>query len=495
MKRSSFLVLLFASCTSSSVQAQQVVISDLSHPVSYNNVSIVNTVTHTNTFATSISGNGVTGTLVTSGTLAGKTGDPFTVSGSNSCFDGAQTIATAKNEYPYTYTFNSACDASYTVVGTNDQDVVLIPFHGQTYAFYRQGTTDSHDPGVIMQMTSKDGGPLQNPLELFADNSGQCNGGTENCDYRAIEAGTAANGDIVMMWLRYDWNPIAALDVLYTTYDGKSWSEPRKVTAVPPGRRDEGWRGCPSDGPTFRLPGGALGAVLTGNGDGFCTDKMFIFVSCDDGLTWGTGKECTGQAARFAERPIIPVRSKEFRGMPTNEAVFLWIGGETLIGFERNNQWTDGCTLPCGPLLFLATTDMGKTWKVTPTNFSLTPLPSGQTNIIYSQVSPWLFSSHIGNFVTLLFAERQSNSAVQYRGYLRAVIFDPWKAFLNPQGFDQGQIIWSNTFPDWGYPTAAFYGENRLIFGWDSQNYIAPNWPLNLFTMTGTYALSDSPEK
>jgi hypothetical protein len=96
----------------------------------------------------------------------------FTVTGTNTAYDGgAYIFATVQNTSPYTYTFSSSINASFTQF-YNDLPVLIKSNSGKLLNFYREATSHSTSPGRIMLKSSTDNGATW----TFHDNG---SGGTD----------------------------------------------------------------------------------------------------------------------------------------------------------------------------------------------------------------------------------------------------------------------------------------------------------------------------
>jgi hypothetical protein len=444
-------------------------------------------------------------------TIAG-TGTALDGSHGGSCATGYQVIRAAPGN-PTTLSFATTATASYSNSITNDSIALIVKTNdGAILSFYRHGSSDTSDPGITVLRRSTDHGATWTPFSgpshvrqadgtwvtglggrcagtiddapgcLFADNSGSCNSRTENVDLRNLSGGIAPDGNVVLFWTTWCWkNPFEFFGIYYSTSadDGATWSAPTQMINVPAAESTFGW--CGTYGGLMSLPAGlAIGILGYPSTQNFCQvpGHGYLVLSHDNGRTWGVS----------TTDDFIRVSDNAHTSLPTNENTYAYVGNSQIIGFGR-----DMCPKGNCPLLFHYSADLGKSWKITSTNFAGSPVSngsdSGQTPIAVNMVSPWLFDANLpGGQLTLLFAERQLDSPGGTVDALRAISFPPAAAIANPRGFGATQTLWSSKYNDWGYPSVVQTSPFEIFIQWDSEQY--PAGPLNLFTMTAAYGCS-----
>ena len=427
-----------------------------------------------------------TGTAVTASSIVASVGNTVTITQTGTACDGTWTLTGVQNSSPYTYTWSSGETASYSNLDTNDQDVILLKVDAaHYYRYFREGTSDAHDPGVIREQTSSDGINWTAATTLFADTSGGCQG--NNYDLRGIAGAVMPDGEQFLVWTKYCWiSPATFVELDSGITTGGAWGASSKF--VTPAAPTYQWIATGAS-PAFFMPNGSIALVLDGcpaSGPRSNCKTIpqpainWIVSTCNNGLTWGD-TSCPNS--------LILVANNTQTTLPTNELGVLWVGGETLIGLDRNynyagNGWN--CTTTSCPLVFASSPDLGTTWTFTPTNFA--PSCSGHGTLVDdTMVSPILFNPGLGGPVTAIWAERCIVSGPGNYGYLQSLTFDPQAAISNPTGFAAPQAVW-NTTPgiiDFGYPSCSFSTTSTMSCYWDSEQY--GGGPLNLIGGSVTY--------
>lgn len=353
------------------------------------------------------------------------------------------------------------------------------------YRYFREGTLDVGDAGVIQEQTSADGvhwGPAET---IFADQSGSCNEG--NLDFRDPIGGVLPDGEQFLTWDVGCGNPPTLIQVDYAQTTNGQWGSYSKFSTVTD--PDYLWVQTTS-GPTFQMPNGEAGMTMGGcAAGGNCQTvtlplHMWIITTCNNGKTWGD-PSCPNS--------LIPISNAQHATLPTNEVSLIWTGGKTLIGFDRNYLYGGSgwdCSSASCPLVFLSSTDLGAHWTFIVTNFQpscsdLGPVTSD------NMVSPSLYDPGLDGQLTVLWAERcyySNGSSSVARGYLQALTFDPQTAISNPTSFSTPQTLWTGNYNDWGYQSCAFISGNKMMSCyWDSEQY--PGGPLNLMGARVMYTL------
>jgi hypothetical protein len=137
---------------------------------------------------------------------------------------------------------------------------------------------------------------------------------------------------------------------------------------------------------------------------------------------------------------IIRIASSSSGHWPTNETNAAWIGGQTLLGFVRNNPGTPSSP---EPMIMFYSTDMGNTWTFQNTGIVGQAIGAATTN--YTEVSPWLYNTGIGGQWTLFYGDRPTTG--QYAQIVRQITFNPNFAITNPTSLGVGQFIFGTGGP------------------------------------------------
>jgi hypothetical protein len=372
--------------------------------------------------------------------------------------------------------------------------------NGTILNFYRKGTTHATDRGVIMLKTSTDNGVTWN---LFAGTN-YCSGGdpagclfadtsVNQFDSRNGSGGLSYDGSTaIFFWQQYNQTggtvagvpSSASAGAFYSrsTDNGATWSSPTALTGyfwtygqlvvIPNGGGANG----PAGG-SGNCSAGCV-AVSLGNNQTVSGGHQRLVFSYNNGSTWDT------------------THDEAITGSVTDEHAFLWTGGNQIISFDRNNANLNP--------VFLYTNDLGATWTATTTNITFVPTPPGWSVDLNGQiiVSPWLFDSKLSDgSVTLFFAERDNwddPTPQHVYNYERALTFLPSDAVASPTGFLVPQTLYAQprvtTFPNAGYPTVVEIATDpvKLLVEWYQQVSIGSTTPVNLYTLTGTFALGDT---
>jgi hypothetical protein len=447
-------------------------------PTRYNYAAITENQRHFSGIVKSCVGNGTTATVVNTANLLGVVGHTLTISGTGTVCDGTFTITGGSVA---TYTFALGTVVNY--VPPNDQGVSIGKKDSTHYRrWFREGTTDAHDAGIVREQTSSDGITWATATTIFSDNSGACAG--RNYDLRPI-AGGVINGEYFLFWSVYCWSPGNFVEVDWASTSGGVWGASQKlVTAASP----TNWHwivGSPA--PFFTLPNGGVGVVMEGCASGGncqtvpAPSLVWIIATYDNGATWGN----TGTPGPS----LIAVANGTYSHLPTQECGVLNTAGNTLLGYCRNNLSLGTlCTNTNCPLVQISSTDLGTTWIIGVTNFTPNCASKG-TVATDNQVSPILVNAP-SNLVTLFYGDRCVLTPLHYYSDLQAITFDPAAAIANPLGFSAPQTLWETSIGnDFGYPTWVLTSGSTVgQINWDAQQWI----PLNLFQMALTYQSSQS---
>lgn len=402
--------------------------------------------------------------------------------------DGTYTTTAMNNSTPGSVTFTSASNPTFSSTFRYDHVGTLVKdLSGTVWNFWHEASQEATGIGWIQMKTSTNNGSTwTTPVTLFSDpSSTDCQAGTSQCDWRNQEAGITANGNILLSWGAHDWGATAGWQAMYYAYyNGTSWSSAIPITVVPSDQTPGSWDWCSPYGATVNLPGGAIGIMAAGQTTRACPTPApeYLLISCDNGVTLGTGTGCTGAMAQYAATPIRRITATApFVNPPTNEITLAWIGGTTLLGYDRNNPWTSGCTAPCGQLAQYVSNDLGVTWSVSTTN--LGAYTAGETT--YTEVSPLLYKPELGNLWWLIWGDRYTASATN-KFALRAQVISPSFAIANPNSYlASPDVLYS--ISGWslsGYPGVVSTGTNQFLVQWDS---LGQGTTLSLFTNTGSF--------
>jgi len=192
-----------------------------------------------------------------------------------------------------------------------------------------------------------------------------------------------------------------------------------------------------------------------------------LYFSYDDGLTWPDRK---GIALPTAH---------------TDETALMWLGGMTLIGFNRS------AVSPYGPLYFIKSSDLGATWTVNTANWPCGPIPAGESGCTSEQVDPVLITPNLPtpNLQTLFFGDRLSTSAGG-RPIIRTLTFDQNAAISSPTGFGIPTQVFNGGLgpnPNFSCYSAAVQISPTTVLV-EFMQPSAPGMQSNLYFMTATYA-------
>lgn len=447
---------------------------------------------HPSSPITSITYSGGTATVNLATAIAGGgcgsgVGNSITVSNTYTGQDGTWTALTTNNTTPGNFTFSASSTDTFSSTFRYDHVPSMVKdLAGKIWNFWTESCLEASCIGWIMEKSSADNGNTwTTPVKLFSDpSSTDCLGGTSQCDWRNQEAGLAANGNILVAWGSHDWGATAGWQAMYYSYyNGTSWASPIAITIVPGDQTAGSWWWCSPYGATVSLPGGAIGVTTTGGITRACNPPYpaYMLISCDNGVTLGTGTGCTGPMAQYAAQPIRRITATGQTNLVTNELTLAWVGGSTLIGYVRNNPWSSGCTLPCGPMIQYVSQDVGLSWTAAVTN--LGALDPGETS--YTEVSPILYKPDLGNMWWLVWGDRYALSGVNHFN-LESMVISPSAVIANPTGFATPNVTYVGV-SGWalaGYPTAVSTGTNTFLLEWDTLG-ASPN--LSLFTGTGSF--------
>ena len=446
----------------------------------------------------SITVSGTTATMLTPSLIAGGpctgVGSSITIKNTFTGQDGTWTLLSAQNTPPFTYTFTTTSKNVFDHTFRYDHDGSMVKDNsGKIWNFWHESASEAKDVGWIEYKTSSDNGTTwTSTVRLFVDSGTSCNGGTQPCDWRNQEAGLASNGNVLVAWGSHDWNLASSgwMGMFYSYYNGTSWASPIPLTIVPRDQNPGAWRWCSPYGATVSLPGGAIGVTAVGGINKGCAAPypMYMLISCDNGVTLGTGTGCSGAMAQYAAKPIRRIAAGGlYSGAVTNEITLAWVGGNTLLGFMRNAQWISGCKAQCGggSMIEYVSQDLGLTWTAVVTN--LGGYNAGET--AYAEVTPILYKPPAGNLWMLVWGDRFASGGVNQFALL-TLTFDPAAAIANPNGFGAPQVLYSfKGTALCGYPSIVSTGTNTFLLQWDDE--VFGNY-LNLFQMTGTFQSSSS---
>lgn len=373
----------------------------------------------------------------------------ITISGTNTCYDGPQTLTAATGAF--IYTFASSCTANYaTALGqaSSPYEIGSMPMRdasGNIWVAFGYGNGTSDVPQTVSARESTDGGHTFGAvIPLVVDTTNSCSSGSQ-CGINGTASGTAANGNLIVVTGVYDFKLSERTGQLWETiYNGSTWSPYSVATVGIPSGQPSTWAWCWDMTQMINLPGGALGLEAIGDvgpGPVNCGFNVYILVSCDNGNSWGTGTGCTGGMAQFAgTNSIILVAPASSGNWPTTESNIAWVGGTTLLGFLRNNQST--LTTPA-PMIMFYSNDMGKTWTFQ--NTGIVGQAVGAATTTYTETSPWLYNTGIGGLWTLFYGDRPNSGS--YSQIVRQITFNPQAAIANPLSLGVGQFLWGMGAP------------------------------------------------
>lgn len=378
----------------------------------------------------------------------GATGNIITINNTFTCFDGSWTVLTGTSKPPWTYSFSTNCAASFAIL--DDYMISPLPivdYPGNIWVFFNYAEVPVPDADVgkvvVVRKSANGGSSWTDPIVVLQDSSGSCSNGN-NCAMNGTGAGLAPNGNIVLMSGEYDYSSREYVALLTTHYDGLHWSTPAAITAAPSGEATWSW--CYAEQTIFKLPGGALGVEAVGTSGSYpakcSTPTVYLLISCDNGRTWGTGKGCRGRMRQYANSTTRAIGTAA--DFPTAESTLNWVGGRTLLGFIRNNQWSNECSPPCGPLVEMYSKDLGFSWIFVDTNIAGQAVDAPTEH--YEEVSPWLYYTGFEHRWTLFYGDRESTGT--YAQMVRQITFDPAMAISNPVGIAPGEILYGQRGPD-----------------------------------------------
>lgn len=437
----------------------------------------------------------------TTGALVGKT---FYIQNTFTDYDGGPYTITSASSVTVV-NFATTNTDGFTHLGTYSHGQTLVQDHnGKLWQFYHlaNGEVGSLSfPGCIaIKSSSNNGTTWSNPVSTFCDSSMACDGATANCGMQNQRSGVTADGHLVTWIWKYDWSTSATVGIFYARCDPTAdctqtanWSTLTQLTLVPPGQTagNFGWGSL--HGVTVDLPGGAIGesaVVYVGSPNPTPQQPApdYLVISCDNGATWGTGTGCTGTMAQYASSPVrqiqvSPYGTTGFTSTPNEEYNINWVGGTTLLLFGRNQQYTAGCTTPCGPVIEFVSTDLGMTWAEQDTNIvgralgaSCGPSTPG-TKISYLEVSPLVYNPGIGGgLLGMVFQDRFGCSTGGFTSTGMNILFTPTQAISSPTSFPAPTTIQNslNGVGLCGYAGVASIGgagSNEILYTFDDELY------------------------
>lgn len=403
-------------------------------------------------------------------------GGPYTVVSHDTNFPQSTVIVASQTD-PYDITVFPNGDYAGNGVLVQDSAGTLWNFFKSCAQFEATGSAC-----VAVRKSTDGGATWSTQVELFFDPGTSCNGGTQACLVQNQEVGYISGGNIAVVYRSYDPSNLSTTVSQTGTCNPTSvdctnpsnWINRSTVSLVPAGEPG-GFLFCQEYGTMVNLPGGALGLTInSGTSPVNCGSyHEYMLISCDQGVTYGTGTGCVGLKASYASTP--------YRRMTTpsggyvidpleQELSVVYIGETTLYGLARNAQWTSGCAAPCGQLIQWVSTDMGLTWSNALTNIGNYPSPTGNSLKNYTEVSPVLFNPGLGGLWMLVWADRgQDSGLVNYTQNL-VMYFNPSTLLSNPTGYPANPTQFSYTpgLVLGGYPAVAYTGvPNQLLLQWD----------------------------
>jgi hypothetical protein len=480
----------------------------------------VYTITETSGTATLVAGSNLTASGCTTANLVGKT---FSIQNTYTDYDGGPyTIVSATSGT--TITFTTTNTDGFSHLGTYSHGQTLVQDNnGKLWQFYHLagGETGSLAfPGCIaIKSSSNNGTTWSNPVSTFCDSSGACNSGASNCGMQNQRSGVAANGNLVTWIWKYDWSTSDTIGVFYASCNPTNdctqtanWSTLTQLTLVPPGQTagNFGWGSL--HGVPVNLPGGAIGmtaVVYVGSPNPAPqTDApAYLVISCDNGATWGTGTGCTGAMAQYAANPtrqiqVSPYGTSGYTSLPNEEYNINWVGGTTLLLVGRNNQYTSGCTTPCGPMLLFYSNDLGMTWTQQTTNISGRGLgasctPTTGTVVSYTEVSPLIYNPNIGaGYLGLIFEDRIGCTGATFTSALMNILFTVPQAISSPTSFQAPTTVQQSlsSVALCGYAGVASIGgssSNEVLVTFDDETYAGSE--LSLMQRTASFVSTNPP--
>lgn len=491
------------------------VITDLSKPISYNNVTVTNTTRCSGftEYAQTISGAGNICTLETnhySDCGSWMVGDKVRLGAApqttiNPSLLGKLTL-TSSNTPVYQYQYKCNSTSSYNVndgTGDDEDSRMIMDVAGNLWRTARKaiiGGAPSPGGAVTISEAANYSGGKPNwqsyPTTIAKDTGTGCSGVA--CDYRDPMPTSMPNGDIFVTWVVKDPTTGLAQPMMSTIRSHATglWSKPALMNLPnPPGFKQFVPLACAAR-PFFSVgdyPACVVTAIPT-IGSGSTTTH--IYYTTDNGQTWAWFR----QIFSAGTLPDIEIGLSCVSNCEVQSVNAKW------IGFERKDGRCPYTNPQICPLAWFYSTNNGQSWNGPyNTDFPIITSPTDPHLASDHSVSPSLYCN-VGNPLftvpatsipsgscIITWGERYVLTGTGTYWRLEQLTFNPLRAISGGSTYFSGtnpQTVLTDSVQGVtlaGYQSMAFYGMDGVLIEWLDANYINPVAPLNIFEMYGKF--------